>query len=132
LVQYFISKYSKLFSKQVTGARHEVIRFLESYDFPGNVRELENIIERAVVFSEGLLITMEDMPQLHFSRSSKDDPAALRLAGKTLAEIEREAILDTLKATGQNRKRAAGLLGITERTLRNKLDFYTQFPVDQA
>lgn len=132
LVQYFITKYSKRFGKQVTGARHEVIRFLESYDFPGNVRELENIIERAVVFSESLLITMEDMPQLHFSRSSKDDPSALRLGGKTLAEIEREAILDTLKVTGQNRKRAAGLLGITERTLRNKLDFYAQFPVDQA
>lgn len=132
LLQHFIHKYSCQFGKQVAGARQEVIKFLESYDFPGNVRELENIIERAVVFSEGKLITMEDLPELRSSRASKGSRPSLHLAGKTLAEIEREAILETLKMTGQNRKQAAGLLGITERTLRNKLDFYALIPGEQA
>lgn len=127
LVQSFIGKFSRQFGKQITGARHEVIRCLESYHFPGNVRELENIIERAVAFSEGPLINLEDMPELELDRSFKGPLPANHLAGRTLADIEREAILSTLKMTGQNRRRAASLLGITERTLRNKLDFYGQF-----
>lgn len=126
LLQYFIKKYNKQFDKNFSGAHSEVVRALESYEFPGNVRELENIVERAIALSEGPMIELNDLPDLqHNNPAVPLSETAKNLAGRTLAEIEREAIMETLALTNNNRKKAAALLGITERTLRNKLDLYS-------
>ncbi len=129
LLQYFIKKYNQQFGKQITGAHRDALFLLERYDFPGNVRELENIAERAVALSEGPVLTLADLPPLEASMAAAAGSAAGTLppgalAGRRLDDIERQAILDTLRSTAGSRKKAAALLGITERTLRNKLKEY--------
>lgn len=132
LLQYFIKKYNQQFGKQVTGAHRDVLFLLERYDFPGNVRELENIAERAVALSEGPVLTLADLPPLEANAAAATAPSDSAagslpqgaLAGRRLDDIERQAILDTLRSTAGSRKKAAALLGITERTLRNKLKEY--------
>jgi len=142
LIQHFIQKYNKQFNKNVSAVQREVIQQLESYDFPGNVRELENMIERAIALADGEMITLADLPD-HIRRKSasfigndSNIDAATRLpeiykvlAGKPLAEIEKEAIMVTLEMTNYNRKKAAALLRISERTLRNKLQLYSAWEI---
>jgi two-component system response regulator PilR (NtrC family) len=96
---------------------------LSQYDFPGNVRELENVLERAVTLSDGRRITAAEL-QL---RRHGDAPAVLRAPaaaatplGQHVEEVEKQAIRDALHQTGGNKTRAAALLGMTFRQLRYK------------
>jgi two-component system NtrC family response regulator len=97
------------------------------YAYPGNVRELENIIERAVVLAKRGTITATDLP-LHLQGADSDDKApAAPLKGQlneTLDTVERGLILDALKESGGIQTRAAERLGISERVLRYKLKKY--------
>jgi two-component system response regulator PilR (NtrC family) len=101
----------------------DAMRKLESYDFPGNVRELENIIERAVALSSQSVITANDLPS--FKQTRSDTPIDLPADGidldRVLAEFERAWVMRALEATGGVRKRAATLLGISFRSLRYRL-----------
>jgi DNA-binding NtrC family response regulator len=108
----------KLGQKTITPA---AMRRLTQYAWPGNVRELQNVVERAVVLSRDGAID-EDLvaPWLSGARPGGADPYAA-LAGVPLAEVELKLIEATLDSTGGNRERAARLLGITSRTLRDKL-----------
>jgi two-component system NtrC family response regulator len=97
------------------------------YNYPGNVRELENIIERAVVLSKKGIITAADLPiqirtALQENRPSGEYPKGT--LNETLDTVERGLILDALKASGRVQTRAAELLGISERVLRYKLKKY--------
>lgn len=94
---------------------------LTRYDFPGNVRELENIVARAVVMAPGAVIELSD---LALPATASDTAASPSLVGRSLEEIEQRAILETLAAVGGNQTRAAAILRITTRTIRNKLDAY--------
>jgi len=97
---------------------------LLKYDYPGNVRELENIIERAVVIARDSVISVKDLP---FQDISPDHFAGHKEGGVLKDEIEsleRTRIEQALDETGNNQTRAAELLGITERTLRYKLKKY--------
>jgi two-component system NtrC family response regulator len=97
------------------------------YNYPGNVRELENIIERAVVLSKRGLITAADLP-IHIQAVMADGKAPIeRLKGslnETLDTVERGLIIEALKETGGVQTRAAERLGISERVLRYKLKKY--------
>lgn len=93
---------------------------LMSYDWPGNVRELQNVIERSVLLSQHLQVEPEEI----LIPDKKLDPVRSLSPGMTVFEAERLLILKTLEFTGQNRTRAAELLGISIRTLRNKLHEY--------
>lgn len=117
LVQHFVKLYARSFSKSVKGVTPAAMQRLLSYDWPGNVRELENLIQRAVILCDGDYID-EDALQIP-TRSRQ-----MGLAGKSLDEIEKEAILETLKMTGGNISQAARILGITRKTLRMKMDKY--------
>jgi two-component system NtrC family response regulator len=97
------------------------------YSYPGNVRELENIVERAVVLSKGGTITSADLP-LHLRTVESEEKICVRKSGSSLNEtldtMERGIILDALKESGGVQTRAAEKLGISERVLRYKLKKY--------
>ena len=105
----------------------EALRRLESYEFPGNVRELENMVERAVALSSSPVIGADELPELRAPRSPAGEiatafpPEGVDL-DRLLAEFERVWVLRALEQTGGIRKRAAALLGISFRSLRYRLD----------
>jgi len=123
LVKHFIDQYNADNNKAVEGITDEGLEVLTQYDWPGNIRELENYIERAVVVSRSLVLGMVDFPQkLTAGPTGRDDPG-IHL-GMTVHEMERRLIMKTLEGCKGNRTEAATLLGISTRTLRNKLHEY--------
>ncbi len=115
LVDHFIKKYSKRFNKSISGISKKALNCLYRYNWPGNVRELENVIERAVVLCRDELIDEQD---LDLNQQKSTDYTS---ADKTLAEIEKEVILERLKRFSGNRKKAAESLGISLRKIQYKL-----------
>ncbi|UCE54537.1 MAG: sigma-54-dependent Fis family transcriptional regulator, partial [Desulfobacterales bacterium] len=128
LCGYFLDKYAKEFNKAVDFISDDVIKIFMSYDFPGNVRELEHIIERAVILADGNIIGSKHLP----GRFQTSDPRPLGADQKfmTLAEMEKQYILKVLKATGGNKSRAVELLAISRAALWRKLKQFEQ--EDQA
>jgi two-component system, NtrC family, response regulator AtoC len=121
LALHFLEKACKVNHKPPKSFTERAIEKLLKYSWPGNVRELSNIIERSVVLDFDPLI---DADHLYLERETK--PAALGFCpGITLHEMEKRLILDTFEATHQNRTKTAAVLGISVRTLRNKLHEYS-------
>lgn len=127
LVGYFIKKYNILLDKNIKGIDSEALEALEKYRFEGNVRELENIIERAIALSREDFIRAKDLPEEIFLRENivvlPDDIMEI-FAGDSMKTIERKAIQCTLRKSGGNKKRTADILGISERALRYKIKEY--------
>ena len=128
LAFYFLEKFSSLYNKNIRGFTDRALSFLKNYSFPGNVRELKNMLERAVLTCEENLIDLEHLTNPFSYNSSSlstgTDFAKNYTEIKPLSELEREAILKALEVCKGNKTRAAELLGITVRTLRNKLKQY--------
>ncbi len=127
LLDHFIKKYRKENNKKITGVSAEVRDVLMRYDYPGNVRELENIVERAVVLAKGGLISTADLPITLRTMKSEGELSTRKLKdslNETLDTVERGLILDALKESGGVQTRAAERLGISERVLRYKLKKY--------
>jgi DNA-binding NtrC family response regulator len=127
LLDHFIKKYSDENNKSITGISAETRDLLMRYSYPGNVRELENIIERAVVLAKKGVITTADLPIHVRTAAGEDQIPARKLKGslnETLDTVERGIILEALKETGGVQTRAAEKLGISERVLRYKLKKY--------
>jgi len=126
LIEFFIDLYCKENDREKLEISKEAYDMLMKYNFPGNVRELENIIERAVVLTRGNLITLSDLP-LHI-RGFKEELSRPVLGKGTLPEqveaVEKELIYDALRESAGNQTKAGKLLGITERNLRYKLKKY--------
>ena len=120
LVTYFLEKYNARMSRSVAFTK-EAMSELIRYDFPGNVRELENIVERCVTLSVSGMITKEDLPQALFRKT--EDERGPRLSD-VAAEAEKEHILRTLKTTGGNKTKAAEMLGISRKNLWEKMHSY--------
>jgi two-component system response regulator HydG len=129
LAQYFLERYAKKNRKSAKGFAPMAMDMLLKYPWPGNVRELENAIERAVVLMTGDHITENQLP-LSVVQSYPDQEASTISrpmatdGNRSLEEIEKEAILATLNATGGNKSETARRLGITRKTLHNKLKSY--------
>jgi DNA-binding NtrC family response regulator len=124
LIEYFMKRFSSENDKEIEGLSSEAMDTLLKYDYPGNVRELENIIERAVVIARDRIISIKDLP---FEDISPDHFSGHKEGGALKDEIEsleRTRIEEALEETGNNQTRAAEILGITERTLRYKLKKY--------
>jgi len=120
LVQHFLEKYSRQNGLRIKSLSKKCLDMMMQYEWPGNVRELENVIERAVVMSEGETIFPENI-----SLSSPVQKMGLSFPEEiTLEEMEKRLILHTLQRTGGNRTEAAKILGISVRTVRNKLKKY--------
>ena len=123
LVSSFIDRFNHENGKSVEGVRDDTLDLLSQYNWPGNVRELENYIERAVVVARGPVLEPGDFPA-----KLTNSPVGLQdqglQVGMTVHEIERQLIMKTLEACRGNRTEAATMLGISTRTLRNKLHEY--------
>ncbi len=140
LADYFIEKYSKANGMPMRKITPDAIAKLQSHPWPGNVRELENIMHRAVLMAQGnvidqnaiLLPVRKDAPAPTAAQpapaasapSANDAAKRNDLVGRTVGDVEKELILDTLNHCLGNRTQAAQVLGISIRTLRNKLNQY--------
>ncbi len=124
LIDHFIARANEEHGKHVEGITPEAVRRLANYHWEGNVRQLQNTISAMVVLAEDAMLDVGDIPDP--IRGSTDIVPARQpvLAGRTLEEIERLAISETLKLTQGNRERAAKVLGIGARTLYRKLKEY--------
>jgi DNA-binding NtrC family response regulator len=125
LIDHFLNRFAHENGKEIQGTSSEARDLLLRYDYPGNVRELENIIERAVVITRGPVITSRDLP---FSRSSvhphMSEVKTWRSLKESVEDLECKMIRRALKETANHQTRAANLLGISERMLRYKLKKY--------
>lgn len=127
LFNHFIQLYNKELGKNIKGMSAEVERKLLNYDYPGNVRELSNIFEYAMVMSDNDIIRIEHLPEEIKQSNGNPIEAGIfsdNLIGKTLDEIEEIVIKATLVKNGGHRKATAKMLGISERGLRNKMHRY--------
>ncbi|MFQ5705901.1 MAG: sigma-54-dependent transcriptional regulator [bacterium] len=125
LVDHFIAKYSKENDRRIACIDEQALHALLQHDWPGNVRELENAIERAIVICKNDTILPQHLAVGEFCRQESGSNSTYSLpSGKTLKEVERELILKILDEQGKNRTHAARKLGISVRTLRNKLREY--------
>ena len=127
LVEYILRDINAKHGKNVKGIGAEVMDIFMSHTWPGNIRELRNVLERSAIMCEKDLITRACLPGEFGKTPAKgpSDLAGIRFPiGTTVDAMERELILQTLNATGNNKTRAADLLGISLKTLHNKLKEY--------
>jgi DNA-binding NtrC family response regulator len=128
LVAAILNDLNHKHSRNVQGVDAAVLELFRRYDWPGNIRELRNVLERAVVTCARDVITTRELPAPLGTSSGKaggNDLAQIH-AGLSLAEVEKRLILATLNFTNNNKVRAAEILGVTVRTLHNKLKEYAE------
>jgi DNA-binding NtrC family response regulator len=126
LVQNFIQHYAGRNNKEVVGIDDEALSALQAHPWPGNVRQLRNVIERALIVCNGRVIRRSDLPP-EFQASSAMESGYVKLRiGSTLEEMEKELIKHTIEFNGGNKTRAAQILGVSPKTLYNKLERYGQ------
>ncbi len=128
LVQLLLAEMGTKHGRKVGAVSEAVLNQFNDYSWPGNVRELRNTIERAIIVCDGGVIETKHLPPGFGQaplRTSANDPDAVRLGvGTTVGEAEKMLILKTLEATSNNKTRAAEILGISLKTLHNKLKEY--------
>ncbi len=122
LSDYFLERFSKEFDKPLSGIEEDALELLRSYAWPGNVRELRNMILRSVI-SAKTKIRKKDLPEIIRDRNQRGQEFSIK-AGTPLPEVERVTIIKTLQMARGNKLKAAGLLGISRRSLYNKIEEY--------
>lgn len=122
LVSFFMKKYSRIHGLEAKKFSKQTMTLLMKYDWPGNIRELENLVERALILSDGPEITPEDLPPK--VRMSLPITKVSMMKGLTLEELEKHYILQVLSETQGNKAKAAKILGIDPSTLYRKLHRY--------
>ncbi len=133
LTWYFINQYSREVRRRITELDADMLSLFGQYDWPGNVRQLRNVVRTALILGEGPILSLACAPHLvrelqASPRSNGTELADLLNSAKayslSLQELERTAIFEALRRTGSHQAKAARLLGITDRTLRDKLRRY--------
>lgn len=123
LIQNFIEEFNVKNDRNVKGISREALRILKNYSFPGNVRELKNVIERAVIVSTNDVIEPEDLPEALRSKADKAPQISFNL-GLTMEEVEKQFLFHTINFVDGNKTKAAKILNISLKTLHNKLNKY--------
>jgi transcriptional regulator with PAS, ATPase and Fis domain len=114
LAAYFLRKHLPKSNKKITGFTKEAMEVLANYSFPGNVRELENIVERAIILEKGSVITPDSLPQsMSVFQIETLDPSKVR----TIEELNKEYAEKVLDYYGGNRSKTAEVLGISRTSL---------------
>ena len=126
LVQHFIAKYNDEHNKECKGISNDALNYLMSMEWPGNVRELENLIERAVILTKTDELQISDFSGEPGEEAKKPSGFIPFSENITIREAEKQLIISTLKKTNFNRTKAAEILDVSVRTLRNKLNEYKQ------
>ncbi len=127
LVQYFLNKYAKENNKPIPNLEPEVMNALINYDWPGNIRELAHVIERAVVLSPSGIISMKHLPKRIKEKSGWESDEATK-ENLNLIEMEKRLIIKALNETGWNQTKAAKILGISRKQLRTKMKNHGLLP----
>src|SRR5438094_1735798 len=124
LIEYFLKKHTRNTSRLVKGLTTETRRMMNDYGWPGNVRQLESAIERAILLCEGDMITPDDMPSEVRQESQAAATGGFKLPPEGIAfeEVEKNLILQAMDQTDYNITKAAKLLGLTFRTLQYRLE----------
>ncbi len=127
LTEYFLRQAVSETGSQVSGVTDAAMQVLVNYDWPGNIRQLRNCVRTMVVMCDRKQLDVQDIPpDIHQPRqlAGVQSTVGASLAGVSLNELERQAIIDTLRKTSGNREKAAKILGIGERTLYRKIKEY--------
>ncbi|HKQ99624.1 MAG TPA: helix-turn-helix domain-containing protein, partial [Pyrinomonadaceae bacterium] len=141
LIDYFLKKHTRNTSRLVRGLTTETRRMMMDYSWPGNVRQLESAIERAILLCEGDLITVEDLPLEVRQEARPATEGAFKLPpeGISFEDVERSLIIQAMEQTDYNITKSAKLLGLTFRTLQYRLEKFgikkpgdKQHPEDKA
>jgi len=122
LIQRFLNEFNSTNGKSVKAVDQDAMQILEQYPWPGNIRELRNVIERATILADGEFIQTRHLPPLLVTKGEETLPTMTLTPGTTVDEAERRLILLTLDHTRNNKTRAAEILGISLKTLHNKLN----------
>lgn len=126
LIRSFLEEFKEKYGTAVRNVDAGTLTMLTEYDWPGNVRELRNVLERAVLVAQGHVITSVDLPPNFLSHRRRPVPEPHFSVGITIDAAEKGLILATLERTRQNKTRAAEILGISLKTLHNKLARYRE------
>ncbi len=135
LVWHFVNLYSRQTSRRITALSSEMMDLFAAYPWPGNIRQLRNVVRTCLTLGSGSTLSLADaswlfddlQPRLQTdSAGGGEDAGSMNLSGLPLADVERQAILDTLERTSGNQTKAARILGISDRTLRVKIRQYRQ------
>lgn len=121
LVSHFLKIYQEKNNKVIDGISEDVLDILTDYQWPGNVREIKNVIERAVVLTQDRVITLKDLPE-NISRENVEERKLTIPFGMPLREIEKKIIIETLRRSKGDKEITANLLGITPRTIYRKMN----------
>lgn len=125
LAEHYLHKFTRQFGKRIDGLSADAMCKLQNYPWPGNVRELQNIIQRAILMAKGNRIESSDLPLLEAPRIADLDWVSALPIGRPMRDVETHFIIETLKDHNGNRTHAAKTLGISLRTLRNKINEFT-------
>jgi DNA-binding NtrC family response regulator len=129
LIWFFVNQFAPETGRRIEGIERETLDLFEQYSWPGNIRQLRNVVRTALILGEGPLLSVTGLPTLmeelrSNSLESRSMPVSLK--GYSLEEVERQAILAVLERTGGNQSEAARVLGISDRTLRERIRKYRQ------
>ncbi len=124
LIQSFIAEFNARNNKRLSAVEPAAMKVLEQYHWPGNVRELRNVVERAVILSSGEFLELKHLPPYVMETPAPPAPTGSMAltAGMTVEDAENRLILLTLDHARGNKTRAAEILGISLKTLHNKLN----------
>jgi DNA-binding NtrC family response regulator len=121
LAEHFAQRWATAYNRPSPSLSDATMEKLMAHGWSGNVRELENVVHRAVIEIDGSIIEPH-----HLALDPLQSPAPTQLAGRAWDDVQKELIVSTLAQVGGNRKRAAELMGMAERTLRNRLREYRE------
>ncbi len=124
LAQYFLTKYAEVHKRPVNGISEDVLKLLSRYHYPGNVRELENIINTAVVMEDGFQLTRRSLPRYFLEATLKARYSINNTHNKSIAQVEKEHIERVLEHTGGNRSAASRILSISRVSLISRIKKY--------